>query len=83
MFGVDEVGMVDVEGAGVDETMGAGGAALNISTFERTDPKPSAKTFQPSKQRLIHRTTNNTLCTPLKKSPPHNTLWPPANIASP
>jgi hypothetical protein len=51
MFGADEVGMVDVEGAGVDETMGAGGAALKISTVETTRKSaPSAKQFQPSKQ---------------------------------
>ena len=30
------VAAVDVEGAGVEETMGAGGAALKISTVERT-----------------------------------------------
>ncbi len=30
------VAEVDVEGAGVEETMGAGGAALKISTVERT-----------------------------------------------
>ena len=40
MFGVDEVGMVDVEGAGVEESMGAGGAALKISTVERTELLP-------------------------------------------
>ncbi len=50
MFGADEVGMVDVA-AGVDETMGAGGAALKISTVETTRKSaPSAKQFQPSKQ---------------------------------
>ncbi len=49
--GTVEVGMVDVEGAGVDEKMGAGGAALKISTVETTrKSEPSAKQFQPSKQ---------------------------------
>jgi hypothetical protein len=40
-MGAGGVGVVDVEGGGADETMGAGGAALKISTVETTFLSPS------------------------------------------